>query len=121
MNMYAKCNDIRFLFFSSNLCEMEMCIRVVVCKCQYQMNHLIQKLHRLANCVWHNNNNTKNVQTVQKKVHLSKQCAIFSLITDQMNSIHDKNVRTTAPIWARHNGHALTLGAHWTQVTMKQH
>lgn len=34
--------------------------------------------------------------------------------------IHDKNVRTNAFIAARHNGHAFTLGAHWTQVTMEQ-
>lgn len=30
------------------------------------------------------------------------------------------NVRTKAFIAVRHNGHAVTLGAHWTQVTAKR-
>lgn len=73
------------------------------------MNQLIRKLHGAG-------------QTV-KKIPLFR--AVTSIIplwrlqlnTVQMNLIHDKNVRTIALISARHNGHAFTLGAHWTQVT----
>lgn len=37
-----------------------------------------------------------------------------------MRYCYDMNVRTKAFIAVRHNGHAATLGAHWTQVTERQ-
>lgn len=40
------------------------------------------------------------------------------MLTDEyLEMVYDKNVRTNALIAVRHNGHAVILGAHCTQVT----